>query len=298
MSLFVGPIFHANPFCDAVRDAASKTHEVSEAQEDADTVIFVDDGYIGVSETVKIALTARGRPVAVFCQTDWPFAYLPGLYPSLTKALPHAFSWSYVIADEPPALPLAPSAPRRLFSFLGRTSTHKVRRELLQLDAPETPIVDVAHAAARIEHFDYKATYARLMAESKFILCPRGFGASSIRLFESMRAGRAPVIISDAWREPPVGDWSLFSIRIRESDVKHIPRLLKEREGDAEAMGARARTVFEENFHPAATLRKLMSIACPMSELGDRLRRGLSAMTFREVRTLAPPRFRLNRKAN
>ncbi len=36
---------------------------------------------------------------------------------------------------------------------------------------------------------------------------PRGIGASSVRIFEAMRAGRAPVIISDDWIVPPVGDW-------------------------------------------------------------------------------------------
>jgi len=43
----------------------------------------------------------------------------------------------------------------------------------------------------------YKQNYARLIANSKFVLCPQGVGPSSLRLFETLLMGRAPVIISD-----------------------------------------------------------------------------------------------------
>jgi hypothetical protein len=37
-----------------------------------------------------------------------------------------------------------------------------------------------------------KLRYAELLIASKFVLCPRGNGASSIRLFESMQLGICP----------------------------------------------------------------------------------------------------------
>ena len=50
------------------------------------------------------------------------------------------------------------------------------------------------------------------------MICPRGWGSSSIRLFEVMEMGRVPVIISDAWvNEAP--KWADFSVRVSEADV-------------------------------------------------------------------------------
>jgi hypothetical protein len=46
--------------------------------------------------------------------------------------------------------------------------------------------------------FDYSKTHSNLLERSKFILCPRGFGASCIGIFEAMSFGRVPVIIRDA----------------------------------------------------------------------------------------------------
>ena len=35
-----------------------------------------------------------------------------------------------------------------------------------------------------------------MLRQSKFVICPRGVGTSSIRLFECLRAGRVPIIVA------------------------------------------------------------------------------------------------------
>ena len=65
--------------------------------------------------------------------------------------------------------------------------------------------------------------YLSTLLDSRFVLCPRGYGTSSYRLFETMRLGRVPVIISDEW-VPPLGpSWLNCSIRISEKRVRELP---------------------------------------------------------------------------
>jgi hypothetical protein len=93
-----------------------------------------------------------------------------------------------------------------------------------------------------------KMRYGNIIARSKFVLCPRGHACSSWRLFETMKAGRVPVIISDQW-VPPVGPaWERFSIRVRQKHVAQIPAIIERYEPQAEMMGRLARTAWEEWF--------------------------------------------------
>lgn len=57
--------------------------------------------------------------------------------------------------------------------------------------------------------------YLESLNDSKFVLCPRGFGTSLWILFEVMKAGRAPVVLSDRWTRPKGPDWDAFSITIK-----------------------------------------------------------------------------------
>jgi hypothetical protein len=93
-----------------------------------------------------------------------------------------------------------------------------------------------------------KMRYGDIIARSQFVLCPRGYASSTWRLYETMKAGRVPVIISDQW-VPPIGPaWETCSIRVREKDIAKIPHLLEVYESRAEVMGQCARRVWEEWF--------------------------------------------------
>ena len=59
---------------------------------------------------------------------------------------------------------------------------------------------------------------------SKFVLCPRGFGLSSVRFFETLAFGRIPVLISDDTKLPLEEkiDYDKFIIRVEENDLESI----------------------------------------------------------------------------
>ena len=77
--------------------------------------------------------------------------------------------------------------------------------------------------------------------------------------------GRVPVIISDDWIPMADVPWHLFSIQIRESDVKRIPEILEGRKREAEEMGMKARQAWEEFCSPEVSLRHLLTVAHNLS---------------------------------
>ena len=269
--------------------------KLTERLEDADIVLFVENGYFGLSSILDFYAIRNGNCHAqyyFFSEGDWPFPFLPGLYCSLSRRLPWAFSWAYLLDDMQP-YDFGESKASYLFSFIGRLRTHPARRGICDLDSARTPCIDVASGPQRFDGWNYRTTYWRLLSESLFVLCPRGFGASSIRIFETMRAGRVPVIISNAWIEPPVGEWSRFSLRVPEHLIEQVPEICERHLDAAGAMGALARRTFDEFFSPTRFLDSaigfLRTAAGSASGTWSRgpVRNAARALSTREFREIA-----------
>jgi hypothetical protein len=276
---------------------ASSRFERATTIEEADVVLYVESGYVGLADLRRLIRRVRDAPSArhfIFSESDWPFAVLPGAYPSLSKPCPWGHGWSFL-----PSFGLARSRehlsidakPDFLFSFLGRIATHAVRSKIRSLDGVSTPCLDVVDGPARFPGFDYARTYSELLARSSFILCPRGYGASSIRMFEAMSFGRVPVIVSDAWQPPPGIPWQEFSVVIRERDVAGIPGTLQKLESRAAEMGRLARTAFDRHFAPGIFLDRLLDsllarYAHSSATPGAICWRAWRATGWREIRTL------------
>ena len=68
--------------------------------------------------------------------------------------------------------------------------------------------------------------YYELMAESDFVLCPRGFGATSFRLYESLSFGSIPIYIWDETEWLPYRDelpWDDLILRVGFEEIESIP---------------------------------------------------------------------------
>ncbi len=101
---------------------------------------------------------------------------------------------------------------------------------------------DKVEALKRQKHY-----YDRLV-RSKFSLCPRGDGTNSLRLFESMQLGVAPVIVSDQWILPTGPKWDEFSIAIKEKHIRNVEKIVRAHENDFKTMGDLARRAYEGYF--------------------------------------------------
>ena len=127
--------------------------------------------------------------------------------------------------------------------------------------------------------------YAETLCRSKFVLCPRGLGTATFRLFEAMQAGRAPVIVSDGWVPPEGPRWEEFSLRVRERDVRQIPALLEARESEHARMGALARRAWEEFFAPEVRFARLGELCRSIQETRrETLLDRLPSRTYLEMR--------------
>lgn len=292
-SLFLGSFAGDNPTLRRLRRIVGvhppSSVRVVDSVAAADIALYVENGYAGIREALRARRDiGRKMPCFVFSESDWPYPFLPGLYPSLTRRRPWAASWAYILPPAQAAADDAGDDRRYLFSFVGRASTHKVRETVLCLDTPDTPCIDASAAGGRFPGWDYRRSFDQLIRESRFVLCPRGIGASSIRVFEAMRAGRVPVIVSDAWLEPPVGDWTRFSLRIPEARVVDIPAVCRAYEGRAAEMGRAAREAYHTYFAPE---RFIDSVIAQMLVLEGyarpRLAMAAAALTLRDLRAAA-----------
>jgi hypothetical protein len=260
-------------------------------------IMYLEAGYTGIGHLPTLVHSIASFPRArhfMFSESDWPFPILPGRYCSLTRPYPWAAAWSYLL--RPSFLDIEqPSNIKYLFSFLGRARTHSIRSDVLRLDSDTSPCLDVSSAAARFPNFDYRRTYDELLRDSQFILCPRGIGASSVRIFEAMRAGRVPVIISDDWRPPPGLPWKDISVRIMEKEISSIPDVLS-RVPNPLKMGVKSRELYDQYFSREVFLKGLVKSILSDCETPNSicglLYRALRSVSLREIRSLIPRRRR------
>ncbi|WP_269524760.1 exostosin domain-containing protein [Coraliomargarita parva] len=152
-----------------------------------------------------------------------------------------------------------------LFSFDGSTRTNPIRGTIMTLEEPDALLIDRGQSKAwkmtPTELEPYQRAFVEGMLASHFILCPRGIGPASFRLFEAMQLARPPVIIADNWVPIDGIDWDACSIRIAEADIAKLPDILRSRVSDAEALGLRARQVWEAHFAPEVALQRLCEVA-------------------------------------
>lgn len=178
-------------------------------------------------------------------------------------------SFSYVVRghDNPylDQMELKDVSRRYLFSFVGDPRTHPIRLRLLALNHAEALLEAVAGSSASLmsesDRKPFQKRYLQTILESDFVLCPRGWSPASMRLFEVMQMGRAPVIISDSWL--PVSDvpWDECALFVDENTVELIPEILEAHRYRAAEMGRRAREIWEEHFAPDKTLCGLIKSA-------------------------------------
>jgi hypothetical protein len=273
--------------------SGSAEYPLVERPEDADAVLVTDVFFDHRFWRVLLGRTVLGRldRCYLYCEKGLVSRVLPGLFTSLPRRpwdLGRVRGAWYTCHERGPyrnpytegasnaadgATPsgaspsgagtgFRPRDPDLLYSYIGRTS-HPVRAHLVRaLPARADALVEESdeydHWNERSPNRDAsQRRYAETIARSHFVLCPRGWSPSSLRVYEVMRMGRAPVVISDAWRPPLGPKWEDFAVFVPEARVAEIPRILADRVAEAPEMGRRARRSWEEHFSPEAEWRTL-----------------------------------------
>lgn len=136
-----------------------------------------------------------------------------------------------------------------LYSFLGVDSTSAmgsdVRRKIFTMSHVSGAVVkerkqwhwNLQNSWGRMflrTQLKEKNEYQDILSRSRFSLCPRGVGTSTIRFWESLKAGAIPVVISDRFRLPNSFDWSQCVVHVPEKRVLEFPEILNNISWDQE----------------------------------------------------------------
>ena len=198
-----------------------KTHQLVSDAASADLIIFVGPEISTLLDFRRsVEWQQYPEKCFVFYGGDCPLPLLPGVYTDIERRF-YASTWTRTGAH----LRVAENANISdfgdlsqcdlLFSFSGAGINYQVRHEILRLqhsrgvvfDTSSIPLQDRQRDSATFIKDNYINSYLSLLRRSKFVLCPRGKGTSSWRLFETMKARRVPVIISDQWVQIEGPEW-------------------------------------------------------------------------------------------
>ena len=277
-------------------------HETTADPESADLILFVETAgaagyYFEAVRRHPLYRRHKGKAY-LFSSTDSVIPFLPGVFASIERRWCWP-SWTraghYLGVTETPALRFDPSAaPIRLYSFVGTASAHPVRGRILALDHPEAEIFDAGAEKMEVAKglrqaptpAEYAERFQRSIRESAFVLCPRGGGTSSFRIYEAMMLGRVPVIVSDQMVLPTGPRWEEFALRVPEDEVATIPPLLEARRDEAAEMGRLAREAWVEWFSPQAGFHRTVEWCL---ELAGAARRRSGVRGFAPYLQLARP---------
>jgi hypothetical protein len=257
-----------------------QVHSLEDRPEDADLILFVETSTCAGPYFQSV----RRHPVFkqlhercfVYCATDLIVPVVPGIFPSISRR-DYLRAWSraggYVGVRERPGLEFEPRRdPTRLFSFVGSSATHPVRRRLMELSHPDALLVDTSRPGETTPGGE--SGYRDAMLDSAFVLCPRGGGPATFRLMETLMMGRAPVILSDEWCAPTGPDWDEFSLRVPEREAEAVPALLEANASRAAEMGRKARQAWLDWFGPETHFHRTIEWALELQALsGDRRHR-------------------------
>ena len=248
--------------------------ELTATAEDAEAILMTDD------DPTLIRRSPAWRRYPDKCVAinagDILSYYIPALYPSNYRCLlsrHRALTTSfYTYTAEDSRLRnawinrLAGTTPERrfLYSFMGG-STCWLRKKLFRQYAGHGMNDVLIECTDGYKHWDSAVNAARdtrqrhyvdTMLSTKFAVCPRGASASSIRLFEAMELGCAPVVLADSWIPVSGIDWS-FCLFLKESSLKDLDRIIRSHAGEWESRAAAARRTYAAHF-AVATLGDLL----------------------------------------
>jgi len=93
------------------------------------------------------------------------------------------------------------------FSFMGDFGTHQTRKHIYNIlkDQPNTVFIDTKrwhfYSNSKTQSIN-KKNYIELLGNTKYSLCPRGTGPSTIRIWEAIAMNSCPIIFSDYLKMP------------------------------------------------------------------------------------------------
>ena len=241
----------------------------------ADLILLAGDLESLAEAQDNILLRTYPEKTMAYSEIDQPIFYVPGVYASASN--PRVFDprrtqssiyLSRYNSSYNPEVRHRPSEQKDLlFCFQGRGDC-RLRAKLLshsyhRQDVQVLETSGFMHwQRGLVGKNDVQKSYADTLARSHFALCPRGMGFGSIRLFEVMEMGIAPVLLSNRYALPPGPNWNSFLLRVPEHKYSQLPQILDSVVHESETRGRLARKAWEEFFAPDLIFNQLIDQLC------------------------------------
>jgi len=146
---------------------------------------------------------------------------------------------------------LPENMPKKLLASFVGSNTHPIRVKMFEAcKSSENIVMYMKGWTPEVGRPEFE-TFINVTANSKFALCPRGYGLNSFRLYEAMQLQSIPVIITNDFYLPWEDElnWKEFSVLIEEDQIPYIPEVLAEFSDDCvEKMRTRIKEVYDEYF--------------------------------------------------
>jgi len=114
-----------------------------------------------------------------------------------------------------------------LYSFIG-WNCNPIRKQIFSMAHPQSTVIKENNKWFLSKpNQSIDLNFQKVLARSRFSLCPVGREPSSIRFWESLQAGAIPILISDDIRLPDGFDWDSAIVRVAERDVELIPEIIQ-----------------------------------------------------------------------
>lgn len=244
---------------------SSKKHHLCSEAKEAELIIVADTSGPHWFQALRSNKNiVDPKKCFVVADSDFPMPLLHGVYTSNNTKLKFQSRFrtgAYNLFPEEVHNPFVAeclgesySFPKTLFySFAGQDSS-PLRLQLFQKKSKRSDVLIINMTSCfnahqhKEDHLRHQEEYSKMIARSKFVLCPKGTSGASIRLFEVMQMGVAPVIISDDWILPRGPRWNEFAIFVKEKNLDHLDEILEQYEGDYVSMGRKAHEAYQKFF--------------------------------------------------
>ena len=155
-----------------------------------------------------------------------------------------------LICSEIPAKYIVKTPKSILASFVG-SMTHPIRMKMYDEMQNNKDCLILMKNWMNVVAEEQFQTFVNVSLASKFVLCPRGFGTTSFRLYEAFQLSAVPVYISNEHYLPWSDElnWKDFCVLISEDEIKNIHEILTSiSDADYDKLLVKGKEVYSEYF--------------------------------------------------
>lgn len=123
---------------------------------------------------------------------------------------------------------IKPIVNKEIFASFVGSMTHPIRSKLVNmLSDKKNYLIKTGQWSASVSNNDFNF-FIQVTCRSKFTLCPRGYGATSFRLYEAFQLNSVPVYITNKKYTPWDDElnWDEFCIIVDEQQIDNIDDIL------------------------------------------------------------------------